>query len=64
MASFQNQVKSSTSFTNQQRTGDTSKTLDEVSIPIDEMEGTIDSPKTIFVKQTKNSTTFTNQTKN
>lgn len=64
MASFQNQSKNSTSISNQSKTGDTVKTLDEVPTSIDEMEGTIDNPTLIFFKQTKNSTTFVNQSKN
>ena len=65
MATFVNQTKNVSTFTNQtKQAGSSSPTVDEMTIPIDEARGTIDSPGTPWSNQTKNTSSFSNQTKN
>lgn len=62
MATFNNQSKSSTSYTNQPFAG-ASRTFGDLTHTFGEDEGTFGNPK-YWPKQSKTATTFTNTTKN
>ena len=63
MATFSNQSKKSTTFSNQNKST-LDLTIDEADIEIDNALGTIDNPSSQFSRQSKNTTSFSNQTKN
>lgn len=65
MATWTNQTKSTSTFTNQ-TIGPAAdpKTYADYTIPYSEAEGSYANPKTVWKRQTKNTATFVNQTKN
>lgn len=60
---WSNQSKNTTTFTNENRSG-YDITWDEAYFTWDEATGTWDYPKTVFVNQIKNTTTWSLQAKN
>lgn len=64
MASFTNQTKNTSTFTNQQKTANANVTFSEVDSSWGETPGTFEKSLTGWKNQTKNTSTFTNQTKN
>lgn len=64
MAIYTNTSKNSGSFTNQNKSASTNLTWNEATFSWDDANGTWDAPQASYNKQTKNTATFTNQTKN